>query len=95
MKIRNIITTSALVVLLGLTGGSAFAADAGDAGDNDILVLHATANEVASTSFAGVSVQVGDAGDNDILVLGSTVYSEINEVEVASTDSNEIPYSDK
>ena len=30
MFIRNIITTSALVVLLGLTGGSAYADDLGD-----------------------------------------------------------------
>ncbi len=60
MKIRNIITTSALVVLLGLTGGSAYA---------------------------------GDAGDNDILVLDSTTVGDAN--EVASTDFNEIPYSDK
>ena len=76
MKIRNIITTSALVVLLGLTGGSAFA---GDAGDNDILVLDSTAVLGQTGGWAYQS----DAGDNDILVLGSTAVSDSN--EVAST----------
>ena len=106
MKIRNIITTSALVVLLGLTGGSLYA---DDLGDNDshtpgsavselVYTASSDANEVASTGFNGVSVQVGDLGDNDILVLRFNADSGVNEVEIATTDSfelNEIPYSDK
>ena len=70
MTIRNILTTSALVVLLGLTGGAAYA---DDLGDNDshttpgsavselVYTTDSDANEVASTdSFRQNEIPVSD-----------------------------------
>ncbi len=53
MKIRNIVTTSALVVLLGLTGGTAYADDLGDSNSHtpgsatSVLVYDAEAYQAA------------------------------------------------
>ncbi len=44
MFIRNIITTSALVVLLGLSGGSAYATDSDSHLDDKGFTVSATAN---------------------------------------------------
>ena len=52
MKIRNIITTSALVVLLGLTGGSAYA---DDWGDNDSHTPGSAVSELVYTASSDVN----------------------------------------
>ena len=81
MKIRNIITTSALVVLLGLTGGSAYA---DDWGDND---SHAPGS--------AVSVLVSDAGSNASAAEIAATNSNDAIAEFESFLENEIPVSDK
>ena len=52
MKIRNIITTSALVVQLGLTGGSLYA---DDLGDNDSHTPGSAVSELVYTASSDVN----------------------------------------
>ena len=52
MKIRNIITTSALVVLLGLTGGSLYA---NGLGDNDSHTPGSAVSELVYTASSDVN----------------------------------------
>ena len=70
MKIRNIITTSALVVLLGLTGGSAYA---DDWGDNDSHTPGSAVSELVYTASS-------DANEVEIATTDSF---ELNEIPVS------------
>ena len=94
MFIRNIITTSALVVLLGLTGGSAYA---GDAGDNSILSTALGGSEFTVEVYDANAYQAAWKAAHEVQVA-KIASTDSKVVEIESTDTfmlNVIPYSDK
>ena len=88
MFIRNIITTSALVVLLGLSGGSAYADDLGDRNS------HTPGSATPAFVYDVVAYKAYWANNEFASIEVETDRNEATN-ESDSFMLNEIPFSDK
>ena len=86
MFIRNIITTSALVVLLGLSGGSAYADDYGDRDSH-------TPGSATPVFVYDVVAYKAYWANNEVAIATTDRNEATNESD--SFMLNEIPFSDK